>query len=192
MTDFFNKYFNNFLELFKDISNKDLNDCLNLFKIIKKRKKKIILLGNGGSAAIASHISVDLSKNAKIRSTNFNEADLITCLSNDYGHHNWMKAALSMYCDKGDVVILISSSGKSLNILNAAKWCKRKRIKLITFSGNDKENLLKKNNKQGINFWINSKAYNYIEAMHLLLLMSITDHIIGKVVYKQKNLLGRK
>lgn len=182
--DFFNKYFNGFLELFKKIDYKDLVDCSNLFKKIQKNKKKIIFIGNGGSAAIASHISVDLSKNAKIRSINFNEADLITCLSNDYGHENWMKAALNIYCDKGDLVVLISSSGRSLNILNAAKWCKRNKVKFVTFSGNRSDNPLKKLNDQGINFWVNSKAYNYIEAMHLLLLMSVNDYIIGKSIYK--------
>ena len=127
MKNFFNKYFNNFLELFENINSKDLLDCSNLFKKVQKNKKKIIFIGNGGSAAIASHISIDLSKNAKIRSINFNEADLITCLSNDYGHENWMEAALNIYCDKRDLVVLISSSGRSLNIINAAKWCKKKK-----------------------------------------------------------------
>ena len=184
MKIFFSKYFDNFLTLFENINNKDLFDCSDLFKKVKKNKKKIIFLGNGGSAAISSHIAVDLSKNAKIRSINFNEAALITCLSNDYGHQNWMKAALNIYCDKGDLAVLISSSGKSLNILNAARWCKKNKIKFITFSGNDKNNPLKKINTNGINFWINSRAYNYIEGMHLLLLMSITDCIIGKSIYK--------
>jgi D-sedoheptulose 7-phosphate isomerase len=184
MKEFFNKYFTNLLELFENFNNNDLVSCSDLFQKVQKTKKKIIFIGNGGSAAIASHISVDLSKNAKIRSINFNEADLITCLSNDYGHENWMKAALNIYCDKGDLVVLISSSGRSLNILNAGKWCKKNKIKFITFSGNDSDNPLKKINSEGINFWVDSKAYNHIEVMHLLLLMSITDCIIGKSVYK--------
>ena len=172
------------MKLFENTNIKDLVDSSILFKEVKKNKNKIIFIGNGGSAAIASHISVDLSKNAKIRSINFNEADLITCLSNDYGHENWMKAALNIYCDKGDLVVLISSSGRSLNILNVAKWCKKNKIKFITFSGNDSDNPLKKINSEGINFWVDSKAYNHIEGIHLLLLMSITDCVIGKSVYK--------
>jgi D-sedoheptulose 7-phosphate isomerase len=184
MKNFFNKYFNNFLELFENINNKDLVHCSNLFKKVQKKKKKIIFIGNGGSAAIASHISVDLSKNAKIRSINFNEADLITCLSNDYGHENWMAESLRLYCDKQDLVVLISSSGQSKNILNAARWCKRNKIKIVTFSGNKKNNSLNILNKNGIIFWVNSKAYNYIECAHLLILMSITDSIIGKKIYK--------
>jgi D-sedoheptulose 7-phosphate isomerase len=182
--EFFTKYINNYSILLKKINYNNLVQCSELFKKINKKNNKIIFLGNGGSAAIASHISVDLSKNAKIRSVNFNEADLITCFSNDYGHENWMRAALDIYCDKGDLVVLISSSGKSLNIINAAKWCKRNKVKFVTFSGNRRENLLKKLNDRGINFWVDSKAYNYIEAMHLLLLMSINDYIIGKSIYK--------
>jgi D-sedoheptulose 7-phosphate isomerase len=182
--DFFTKYISNYSKFLKKINYNNLVQCSELFKKINKKNNKIIFLGNGGSAAIASHISVDLSKNAKIRSVNFNEADLITCFSNDYGHENWMRAALDVYCDKGDLVVLISSSGKSLNIVNAAKWCKKKKIRLITFSGNDRANPLKKINAQGINFWVDSRAYNYIEGIHLLLLMSITDCIIGKSVYK--------
>ena len=82
----------NFYKKFNIKINKLLNntDTLSLEKIAKslisanKKNKKIIIFGNGGSAAISSHVSVDLTKNAKIRSINFNEADLLTCFSNDY------------------------------------------------------------------------------------------------------------
>ena len=182
MYKFIYNYFEEFINLISDINKKNIIECVKAFK--KINKNKIIFLGNGGSAAIASHVSVDLSKNAGIRSVNFNEADLITCLSNDYGHENWMQESLKLYCDKKDLVVLISSSGQSKNILNAARWCKRNKIKIITFSGNKKNNSLNKINDDGINFWINSKAYNYIECAHLLILMSITDLIIGKTIYK--------
>ena len=67
---------------------------------------KIIFVGNGGSAAIASHVSVDLTKNANIQSVNFNEADLITCFSNDYGYERWIEKAIDFYADDKDVLIL--------------------------------------------------------------------------------------
>ena len=72
---------------------------------------KIMIFGNGGSAAIASHVSVDLTKNANIRSVNFNEADLITCFANDYGYESWVEKAIDFYADSSDALILISSSG---------------------------------------------------------------------------------
>ena len=134
-------------------------------KKYKNTKNKVIILGNGGSASICNHVSVDLSKNAGVRSTNFNEANLITCLSNDYGHENWMKAALSIHCKKKDLVILISSSGESPNIINASKWCIKEKVSLVTLTGFKKNNSLLKNNTKGINFWINLKLIimlNYV------------------------------
>jgi D-sedoheptulose 7-phosphate isomerase len=187
MSFFFKHYIKSFSKiLISNFNNleKKLIKSSELFKNCRLNNSKIIIIGNGGSAAIAGHISVDLSKNAKIRSINFNQADLITCLANDYGHKNWMSKALNIYCDKNDIVVLISSSGKSLNIVNAAKWCIKNNVKLITFSGNNNNNPLKQVNNKGLNFWVNSKSYNFIELTHLFLLMSITDFIIGKKVYK--------
>ena len=90
---------------------------------------RILLFGNGGSAAIASHVSVDMTKNIKVKAMNFNEADLITCFSNDYGYEKWIEKAIEFYGSKGDILILISSSGKSKNMLNACKAARRKKFK---------------------------------------------------------------
>ncbi len=93
----------------------------------------IILAGNGGSAAMASHVAVDLTKTAGIRAVNFNEADLLTCLANDFGYENWIARALDYYADPGDVVVLISSSGESTNILEGAKKARELGLTLLTF-----------------------------------------------------------
>ena len=148
----------------------------------KKNNSKIMIFGNGGSAAIASHVSVDLTKNAKIRSVNFNEADLITCFSNDYGYEKWIEKAVDFYADDKDILILISSSGKSPNMINACKAARNKKMsKIITFTGHDKDNPLSK--LGDINFWIDSKAYNFVENIHQIWLLAITDLIIGKREY---------
>ena len=150
-----------------------------MFLKSKENGAKIIICGNGGSAAIASHVSVDLTKNAKIRSVNFNESDLITCFANDYGYEKWVEKAVDFYADSKDVLVLISSSGKSLNMVNAAKAARNKKIsKIITFSGHDNNNPLSK--LGDINFWINSKAYNFVENLHQIWLLTIVDLIIGK------------
>ena len=154
-----------------------------VFVKCSQQNGQVIFIGNGGSAAISSHVAVDLSKNAGIRSINFNEADLITCLANDYGHDNWMQAALNIYAKKNDTVVLISSSGKSANVVNAAKWCVENDIELITLSGMDKNNPLLTTNKVGINMWVDSKAYNLIEMTHQFWLLCVTDLCIGKTVY---------
>lgn len=171
--------------LLESVEIKKLEKLVRAFKKIKNsRNSKIIFLGNGGSASICNHVSVDLSKNAKVKSINFNEANLITCLSNDYGHESWMKEALRIYCNKSDLVVFISSSGQSKNIVNASNWCNKNNISMVTLTGFNKNNKLKKNNKKGLNFWINSKAYNHVELCHLYILLSAVDMVIGKLVYK--------
>lgn len=154
----------------------------NILIKVKKNNSRVFIFGNGGSAAIASHASVDLTKNVKIKAINFNEADLITCFSNDYGYERWVEKAIDFYADKGDVVILISSSGKSKNMLNACRVARRKKIsKIITFTGNKKNNPLSK--LGDINLWVDSNVYNHIENTHQVWLLSICDSIkLNKVV----------
>ena len=182
-------FFKNYIyEISKNI-NFSNDDLLIINKIYKKfikinKKNKIIFLGNGGSAAIASHVSVDLTKNAKIRSTNFNESDLLTCLSNDYGYKNWMSKALEFYSITGDLIVIISSSGESKNVISAANWCKKNKFELITLTGNKKNNSFKKINRDNLNLWIDSNSYNIIELSHLFSLLMIIDRIIGKSEYQ--------
>ena len=122
--------FSNLIKPNQNIINK-LIKVKNIFLKTSKKNGKILIFGNGGSSAIASHVSVDLTKNAKIRTVNFNEADLITCFSNDYGYEKWVEKAVEFYADKNDTLVLISSSGKSKNMINACKTAKKE--KLIQF-----------------------------------------------------------
>ena len=182
--NFINKYLDDFSDLVKpsaDITEKIIK-VKNILVETNKNNQKIMIFGNGGSAAIASHVSVDLTKNANIRAVNFNEADLITCFANDYGYERWVEKAIDFYADNDDVLILISSSGKSLNMLNACKAARNKKIsKIITFTGHDNNNPLSK--LGDINFWINNKAYNFVENIHQVWLLTIVDLIIGKREY---------
>ena len=148
----------------------------NFAKNVKLEGKKIICFGNGGSAAMASHVSVDFTKAAGIRAINFNEADLITCFANDFGYENWIEKALEYYADTGDFVILISSSGKSPNIVNGAVKSKKMKLNLMTLSGFSPKNPLRE--KGDINLWVNSKSYNIIEMTHHVWLLSIIDYLI--------------
>src|SRR3990170_4820011 len=112
-----------------------LTELKGLLVKVRDSGKKVILAGNGGSAAIASHCAVDFTKCANIRCINFNEADLITCFANDYGYENWLAKALEFYADDGDMIILISSSGKSANMVRAAEYSSARGLKLVTFTG---------------------------------------------------------
>ena len=158
-----------------------LKDATDTIKKVSLVGKKVILAGNGGSAAIASHVSVDFTKAAGIRAINFNEADLLTCFANDYGFDRVFEKAVEFYGDEGDLLILISSSGSSANVVNAARRAKELDIGVITFSGFKSDNLLRQ--LGDINFWVDSKAYNIVEMTHHIWLLAVLDYIIGHIEY---------
>ncbi len=186
MMDNNNKWLDDYFKLFINTLNNNTNqsDLIKIkerFLTVAKNKKKIMIAGNGGSASIASHCAVDLTKNAKIKSINFNEASLITCFANDYGYENWLAQAIQFYGVSGDVAVLISSSGKSHNMVNAAQMCRKMNIYLITLTGFKKDNPLKQ--LGDINLWINSSAYNIVEMIHQFWLLAVVDMIIGSAEY---------
>ena len=96
---------------------------------------------------MASHVCVDFTKQGGIRSVNFNEADLITCFANDYGYEHWVAKAIEFYGNKGDLAILISSSGNSKNMINGAQTANNLGIDVATFTGFNIDNSLKKEGK---------------------------------------------
>jgi D-sedoheptulose 7-phosphate isomerase len=170
------KYFKEITKKNLEINLSDIQKATNLILELKK-KNKVILAGNGASSSISSHISIDLTKAANIRAINFNEANLLTCFSNDFGYENWIKKSLKYYAFKEDLMILISSSGKSKNIINAAKFVKKNGMKLITLSGLNSKNPLKK--MGDINFFVDSKNYNVVENTHLTIMLSIVENVIS-------------
>ena len=169
----FNEYKNSINSVLKNVSEKNLEQTIKTIKKTIKKNGKVYVVGNGGSASIASHVSVDFAKVAGVPSSTFNNANLITCFANDYGYENWVTEAIKAYTNKNDMFILISSSGTSRNIVNAAKYCKKKSINLITLSGFKKNNPLSKLGK--INFHIDSNQYNFIEMSHHIILVYLVD-----------------
>jgi D-sedoheptulose 7-phosphate isomerase len=173
---FFSEYFRSINQSVLLIEPKVLVQVSDLVESVIENSKKIILIGNGGSAAMASHVAVDFTKAAGLRAVNFNEADLITCFANDYGYDQWVSKALNAYADIGDLVILISSSGKSPNIINGALTARQMGLHVVTLSGFDAENPLRK--LGDIQLWANSSSYNIVEMTHHIWLLAIVDYII--------------
>jgi len=177
------KIFKDFIKQYINAINNDIDINLllkaaDLIKETKNKGGKIILAGNGGSAAMASHVAVDFTKNASIRAINFNEADLITCFANDYGYENWVEQALKFYANENDLIVLISSSGNSMNMVNAANYCKQVNMDVITLTGfSDKNKLC---NLGKINFWVDSSEYNIVEMTHHIILLLLVDGFINK------------
>jgi len=172
---FFRGYFSDLNAQVNSASALDLEALADEIDKVRKTERKVIIVGNGGSAAIASHVSVDLTKTLGIRAINFNEADLLTCFSNDYGYEHWVTKALEFYGDKGDLAILISSSGSSPNIINGAKKARQIGLRIVTLSGFSKENVLCQ--LGDINLWANCRSYNLVEMTHLSWLLSVIDYI---------------
>lgn len=143
--------------------------------------RKLMLAGNGASASIASHLATDFSKQGKVRAMAFNDANLITALGNDCGYENWVAKALDFYADKGDVLILISSSGKSPNAVKAAQRAKELGLYVAAFTGFAKDNPL--GSVSDINFWVDSRSYNIIECTHMIWLTAVVDLLIGTSEY---------
>ena len=138
--------------------------------------KKLMFIGNGASAAISSHMATDYWKNGGIRSVTFNDSSLLTCISNDYGYKYVFEKPIEMFADTGDILIAISSSGKSENILQGVQAAISAKCQVVTFSGFKNDNPLRA--MGDYNFYVDSPAYGPVEIIHLSLCHCICDVII--------------
>jgi len=138
---------------------------------------KLIFVGNGGSAAIASHMATDYSKNGDIRSLALNDSSMLTCLGNDLGYERVFAKQIELHARPDDLVIAISSSGRSPNILNAVKAARAAKCEVVTFSGFAPDNPLR--SLGDINFYVASDRYGFVEIGHLTICHAILDFICG-------------
>jgi D-sedoheptulose 7-phosphate isomerase len=140
--------------------------------------KRIFFIGNGGSNSICSHMMEDYAKIGGFPTFAFSDAPLITCFANDYGYENAIKEWLKIHWVDGDLLVAISSSGESMNILNAVDFIREKNGKIITLSGFKKENTLSK--KGNINFHVDISNYGIVECYHQVILHIILDSLYEK------------
>ena len=144
---------------------------------------KLLFIGNGGSAAISSHMATDFWKNGGMPAIAFNDASLLTCISNDFGYQHVFEKPIEMFADSGDILIAISSSGKSENIVKGLEAARAKHCQLITLSGFDSDNPLRLLGH--LNFYIDSNSYGYVEIVHHSICHCILD-IIVENKFRQK------
>lgn len=163
----------------------DLTDTLEaareVMTSVRDNGSKVMLAGNGASASIASHFALDFTKQAGIPSVSFNDAPLLTAYANDFGYEHWVAKAVTHHGREGDAVILISTSGRSTNMVNAAEVSRDLGIEVLTFTGHDRANPLRE--LGDVNFWADSRAYNVVEGVHAIWLGLLCDLIIGKREY---------
>jgi len=160
-------------EIKKCIDEIKIEDLDKLKQIIMSRKH-IIIIGNGGSNAISSHISQDYTKALGKKSISFSDSSRLTCYMNDYGVENAYVKFIEHFSESETTVILISSSGNSPNIVNAAQYCISRNIDMITLSGFENDNKLNKLSDHSIiHFWVDSNDYGVVECTHEIILHSV-------------------
>lgn len=138
--------------------------------------RKLMFVGNGASSAIASHQSVDYWKTGGMRAVAFNDAALLTCIGNDFGYPSVFEKPVAMFADAGDILVAISSSGRSENILRAVRAAREQACRVITLSGFAADNPLRA--MGDVNFYVPSKSYGHVEVTHLALSHCLLDTIV--------------
>lgn len=142
--------------------------------------RKVMAIGNGGSAAIAIHTLVDYANAGGLKTIDFNSPAMLTCMANDYGYENVFAKPVELFADEGDILFAVSSSGKSPNITKACAVANNKNCHVITFSGFSPDNPLRKLGR--INFYVPSTHYGFVELAHQVLMHCILDLFLFKKV----------
>lgn len=138
---------------------------------------RLFFVGNGGSAGIASHMAIDFTKNGGLPALALTDGAALTCLGNDLGYENVFARQLEAHARHGDLLVAISSSGRSPNILRAVEAARAAGCAVVTLSGFDAGNPLRTLGDR--NFYIASDQYGFVEIGHLALLHAILDLAMG-------------
>lgn len=144
-----------------------------LIRSVKSASGKAMLVGNGGSASIASHIQNDLCKAVGVRTLVFNEQPLLTALANDDGYGCIFERPIQLWGNSSDLLFAISSSGQSENILRGVHAAVERGCKVVTLSGFKPDNPLR--SLGDVNFYVPSQSYGHVEISHSALLHFMAD-----------------
>lgn len=144
----------------------------------KERQAQLFFIGNGGSSAIASHMTADFMKNGGMNTYSLYDNAVTTCMGNDYGYEYIFSKPMEFLVREGDLVVAISSSGNSLNIVNAIETAKMKKATVITFTGFGADNAAKASGD--INLYVPYEKYGVVESIHNLILQQIVDLIMER------------
>jgi D-sedoheptulose 7-phosphate isomerase len=165
-------FFEQCVDAINSIDNKEYDK----FKNHYYNSNKIILLGNGGSNAAAAHIAQDMTKRGGKRAVSFTDPSMLTCFINDYGQDLAYVKYLEFYADYDTLVILISSSGNSENLVNCVKWCEKNKIKYGILTAFDKINKMRIYAiEPAFNYHIETHSYGVAECVHQIFLHGIVE-----------------
>ncbi|WP_303814480.1 SIS domain-containing protein [Selenomonas ruminantium] len=149
-----------------------------VFADIRRLNGKVFFIGNGGSAGISMHMTTDFLKNGRVRTHSMHDPATLTCLANDYGYENVFSKQLEMAAEEGDMLVAISSSGRSENILRAVHVARNMGCHIVTFSGFAVDNPLRK--LGDFNVYVPCDSYGIVESIHQLILQQIVDELMER------------
>ena len=165
---------NPFLEYINALKDASTEKQFLNFKTSWDKYKKIIILGNGGSNSVASHISQDYVKFHNKKSIVFSDPSMLTCFINDFGMEKAFQKFLEFHADQDTLIILISSGGESKNIINCSKYCEKNNLPYGILTGFNSKNTLRRISKNAIwDYYINSSDYGIVECVHQIFLHGV-------------------
>lgn len=168
-------YIDDSRELDYESGIKEMVDC---FIKHKRDKTQIFFVGNGGSSAIASHMTADFMKNGGMKTYNLYDNALTTCMGNDYGYEYIFSKPLGFLGQENDILVAVSSSGNSQNIVNAINVANMKGMETVTLTGFQINNRIRQIGRK--NIYVPSKKYGIVESIHNLILQQIVDSIMER------------
>lgn len=151
---------------------------VDMFTRHKMKDSQLFFIGNGGSSAIASHMTADFMKNGGMNTYSLYDNAVTTCMGNDYGYEYIFSRPIDFLVREGDLLVAISSSGNSCNIINAIENARKKNAEIITFTGFEPTNTVKK--MGDINVYVPCMKYGIVESIHNLILQQIVDMIMER------------
>lgn len=177
MKKWIDSYFNRLVVAYNDTDAKtNLIAFKELLECIRNNNGKIILCGNGASNTIATHGSVDFTNQLGIPSFSINDGAFLTAAANDFGYEDVFERAANLLLNPNDLIICISSSGSSPNVINAAESGRKIGASVVTFSGFNPDNKLRK--LGDINFYVDNNEYNIVESIHNAWLVCVVDLVV--------------
>jgi D-sedoheptulose 7-phosphate isomerase len=161
-----------------DSYNDGIETLEGVFTKHKENQNQLFFIGNGGSSAIASHMTADFMKNGGMNTYSLYDNAVTTCMGNDYGYEYIFSKPLEFLVHENDLLVAISSSGNSKNIVNAIETAKNKKATVITFTGFKPDN--KSKQLGNINVYVPSEKYGIVESIHNLILQQVVDMIMER------------
>lgn len=159
-----------------DFRCENLDDIIDFTREVIEKANHLFFIGNGGSAAIAIHMTVDFMKNGGLKTISMYDPATLTCLGNDYGYEHVFSKQLEKIVGNGDVLVAISSSGNSKNVVNAIETAHDKGAIVVALTGFGAGNICRM--KADHSIYVPSDEYGIVESVHNMILQEVVDRIM--------------